>query len=645
MDGFNAYDLARGADGSLLKLPCAENEEAFLGLDGAHQRLVEVRFARPVDEGGAVFPAFVAAPRGEDVGAQSEWAGRPYFVTAFQDGELLEAYVARRGALVAQTAFSLVLQMLDELLMEEAGPAGLGQTRVDRVLVILLDEAVLKLRLLDWGRWEQAEGTSYEPRQVPSKRVAEVARVLFRLLTGPPRSGPGSERFPMLNALPGRLRNTLRAAWEMSDAAELPASLSALRAEVMEAFLAQSRDLHGKDTRRHLVAVESMVPHSGLRDLLFPDPEGMTVLARRYDLEVAAGERHPFSIPVTERTTGRTLTVQLLPPSGVLPGVEPAAVPASAEAEHPNLLRCAGAWEGKKLSFLLEDRAREMPLSHVLRERRALKPIEVRLVLAQVKAALDQAGETGVAGLDLRPGNLLLRVVVRITEREMEKLVHRHLEAWPEFRVLIRAWPTMRSFMEPPVVSAARLPAGPDFGDHAFAALTVALFGGGRTVLEPPLALPETFSPELVSLVTELHASVWGVRAVPSAGELLKSLEALIPLPQFDSNLDASPGLGSTDGRSLRERLRGQPSDEPMESMGAVSDFDDDPDWSGAQDIDPGPNQEEEKERERKGSPESRLPLPLPADAASLFKAFLKSLRTVTLTSALILLESALPPG
>ncbi|WP_218279973.1 hypothetical protein [Verrucomicrobium spinosum] len=44
----------------------------------------------------------------------------------------------------------------------------------------------------------------------------------------------------------------------------------------------------------------------------------MEVLARRYQLEDVGGERHPFSLPVTEAPSGRKLTVQLLPPPGVM---------------------------------------------------------------------------------------------------------------------------------------------------------------------------------------------------------------------------------------------------------------------------------------------------------------------------------------
>ena len=294
----------------------AVHEDVYLAVDRLHRQLVEVHFASRQEE--MTPTAQLSVPPGSDRGFEpvldsGEVQGERYYVTAFKDGELLERYVARRGALIAPTAFSLVLQLLDELLELARGRGTLKGVSLERVMVCLEDDSLLRLRILDYGRCILPDEADSE--EIP-RLVREVSQVLGRLLIGPIREGVHPDRVAVLNTLPGRLRNTLRAC--LGAPGEMAQSLEALRTQVQEAFLAQSRDLHGKDTRRHMVALENMVPHSSLRDQLFPDPPNMEVLARRYQLEDVGGERHPFSLPVTEAASNRRLTVQLLPRAGVL---------------------------------------------------------------------------------------------------------------------------------------------------------------------------------------------------------------------------------------------------------------------------------------------------------------------------------------
>jgi hypothetical protein len=579
---FKHYELAMSAGEAPMPLFRASCEDVYLAVDRRHRQLVEVHLVAETAPEFQIYLPEGSEQGGDPVLDSGEAQGTAFYVTAFRDGELLEHYISRRGALIAPTAFSLVLHLLDELLELEKVRGNLQGVSLERVLVCLEDDSLLRLRILDYGHCRSSGGN---PPDEMARQVREVSLVLSRLLTGPLRAGIHPDRVAVLNTLPGRLRNSLRAC--LGVPGEVPATLEALRAQVQESFLAQSRDLHGKDTRRHVVALESMVPHSSLRDLLFPNPPNMEVLARRYQLEDVGGERHPFSLPVTETPSGRKLTVQLLPPPGVMTVLNPSCLaPQLGDLQtdaHPNIMRCAGAWEGGSLAFLLEERAHDLPLLNVLRERGCLKPVEVRLVLAQVKQAIEQSLSVGLHGLDLRPGNLVLRVTARVSDREVEKLAHRHLDAWPSFLVLARPHATLRCLMEPPL---ERQPS--DAGEEAdstreFAALAVALFDGARSISNQPIKERDAWSVELKELVCGLQKALTGAATLPTPAEIVSRVESLVPLPAFaegDDDFSGDPhgAMHRTDPRAaLRERLRGQhPVDEPMESMGSVSDFDED---------------------------------------------------------------------
>lgn len=581
IDSINEYELATTSDGRPVVVPGAEGEEVCLAVDRRHLQLVELhRPARQVMEAGEAAgwnpPAF--APRGgsEEVLAFGDRDGVPWYVTPHKDGELLEAYVVRRGPLSAATAFSLVLQVLDEVIEEIAPVGGLVGLGLERLVVCLEDENQLRLRILDRGRLQ----LRYEEEaEAEARLVREIARVTCRLLVGMSRPGLHPDRVAVLHTLPGRMKLSLRVC--LGAPGELTRSLAEFRAEVQEALQAQSRDLLGRDKKRHMTALENMVPHSCLRERLFPSPKNLEVLSERYVLEETGGDRHPFSLPVTEGRTGRRLRLQLLPPPGMLSSLSAVALPPALGrldgGAHPNLLRCAGAWECPDFAFQVEERGQELPLPHVLRERGMLKPVEVRLLLTQVKATLDQAASAGDLVPDLRPANLLLRVKARVTDRELEKLSHRHLEAWPEFLVVARCHPTLSSLFAPPLLrdGATVMPA------RQFAALTVALFSGRRTWSEELKVPAEHLTPELQNWIEEVHARLLAAATLPEPEEILASLEKLVPLPTFseEDQSDLATGWASGSKEALRERLRGHhPDGEPMESMGSVSDFDEDMD-------------------------------------------------------------------
>ncbi|MEZ0385902.1 MAG: hypothetical protein ACAI34_02455, partial [Verrucomicrobium sp.] len=213
---FSKFELATSAAGDPLTLPRSFDEVVVLAFDREFDRLVELHFPGEAFTLETALPPLVAAEQAQDAVSESapqlgsplsalpalaleRWKGSdpilgegteqgaPYYVTAFKDGELLEDYVSRRGGLIAPTTFSLVLRLLDELLILEAEYGSTSRIRLERILVVLEDESILKLRILDHGRWmpkETRAGDSFfiaDPDA--SSIVAEVSLVLFRLLT------------------------------------------------------------------------------------------------------------------------------------------------------------------------------------------------------------------------------------------------------------------------------------------------------------------------------------------------------------------------------------------------------------------------------------------------------------------------------
>ncbi|WP_156345152.1 hypothetical protein [Verrucomicrobium spinosum] len=194
---FNHYELAMSAGDAPMPLFRASCEEVYLGVDRRHRQLVEVHFVAE-----AAPDCQISLPPGSEQGADpvldsGEVQGTAFYVTAFHDGELLEHYISRRGALIAPTAFSLVLHLLDELLTLEKVRGHLQGVSLERVLVCLEDDSLLRLRILDYGYTRTCEGSQPDEK---ARQVREVCLVLSRLLTGPLRAGIHPDRVAVLNA-------------------------------------------------------------------------------------------------------------------------------------------------------------------------------------------------------------------------------------------------------------------------------------------------------------------------------------------------------------------------------------------------------------------------------------------------------------
>ena len=578
------YQIAKNAEGRPIELKRAPGESVCLVYDERINRLVELHRIAGLDSvtaRSALERAQMAAeircssfPRVLDAGERD---GVIFYTTALSDGELVEEYVERRGALPPATVFCLVLQLLDDLVQLQMYPRVVAQARLNPLLITTLEDTFLQLRVLDCGLHakERRSGGDEGARPLTS----DICQLIFLLLTGKTHAGENPDRYPATTCLPTSLRATLRST--LADPSAAPASLERLRDEVREAFGALVSSLQVRNTRKHLVVAEQQAPKSHLQSLLLEDIPVADLLAGRFTIAAGDGARRiPFSIPATSNKTGQDITVHLLPPSRIIEKDRYEAVPLQMwrfdAQRHPNILRSTSVWEGPDWTFLTEEREPGFPLSRLIAERIVLNPAEVLVILRQVAAGLDQAVECGVRRVDLHPSNILVNAGKPgpMQAREFEKLMLKRVDAWPPFKLKLRPHLTMRSLYEPLLLDspedAAKTDedlAHKDSRNRSFVALAVYLLTGERQIGRT-LEFPETVPAPLAACVREaMEACKHGLRA-PSYHAFLEAFEKNAP-----ATTDEPPS-----GISLAA-LRGPRADlAEMESAGSVSDFDDDND-------------------------------------------------------------------
>ncbi len=569
--------IARRAGGEPVGLVRSPDEVVFLAFDASTQRLVEIhilRSGRTLDS-VAKKSAFDRAKQASEICGPAfmrilevgEDQGLVYYTSNLNDGEFIESYVQRRGPLQPATVFSLVFQLLDDLLQLKRYQRLVSQMRLDRVVMTTLEDTFLQLRIYDYGL------SSNESEDGAGVRlVTQTCQLMFLMLTGKTYAGDNPDRYPALTSLPMGLRTTMRTA--LTDPENCPASIERLRDEVREAVGALVSSMQARNPKKQLVVIPALQPRSQLQELLLENVPVETILGNRFRVE---GEndvrRHPFSIPCHNTKNEQPVTVHLLPPSRIVDKAQYEAVPLQSwrfnADKHPNILRSLSLWESPDWTFLTEEREPGFSLSRLLAERITLNPQEVLLLLRQIHAGQEQALECGVQRLDLHPSNIMLKVGKSgpMVAREHDRLMQKRLDAWPKFQVKLRAHLTMRNLYEPPLVDL------PENGEHPEAHLAdrdyrcralVTLAGyllagqrqtGGSSKL--PEATPELLADFVRETLdkTRLH------------GQTLSPADFLA---QFDSLMNAT-----SSGPDLATRLRGVTVPiEEMESVGSVSDFD-----------------------------------------------------------------------
>ncbi|MBV6498303.1 MAG: hypothetical protein CJBNEKGG_00523 [Prosthecobacter sp.] len=583
---FGHLTLSRRANGETVRLVRSADELVLLAFDTQIKRLVELHLLKsgqPMESQArkaAIERATAAAGiRGSsfmrilDVGEEEEVV---YYTSNLNEGEFALDYVTRRGALPPATAFALLLQLLDDVLLMGDRQRLVPQLMMDRAMVATVEDTFLQLRLFDYGLGHpELPGND-------GRHASQVCQLIFLLLTGQAYNGDNPDRYPALTALPMSLRTSLRAA--LVDPGSASVSIEKLRDDVREAYTSLVSSIHARNSRKQLVLTAALQPRSQLQDLLLEGVPVERVLGSRFTVEdEESARRHPFSIPCLNSKNEQPITVHLLPPSRIVEKTLYDAVPLQSwrfnPDKHPNILRSLSLWESPEWSFLTEEREPGFSLSRLLTERLALNPAEVLVVLRQVQAGIEQALDCGVQRLDLHPSNLFLRVGKNgpTLAREHERLMQKRLDAWPPFHVKLRAHVTMRHLYEPPLAEP------PDAGrfdnEHladkedrarAFVALAAYLLTGQRQAGGSPVfseAVPET----LAAFMREILEATRAGGLTPSPADMVARFEAAMSAP-------AMPDLAS--------RLRGSvvPVEE-MESAGSVSDFDDDQHFGGDAEV------------------------------------------------------------
>lgn len=581
---FGSLSVAHRTGGAPVELARSKDEVVFLAFDNRIRRLVELHVLR----GGSTLDAamkrsaFDRARQASEIRGHAfmrilevgEDQGLVYYISNLNDGEFVEDYVRRRGAVAPPTALAMVFQLLDDLLQLKSYQRLVSRMHLDRVLVTTLEDTFLQLRVFDYGLSQMDAGTE---TQSGSRLVVEACRLIFLLLTGQAYTGENPDRFSALTQLPMSLRTAVRTA--LTDPGNAPASIEKLRDDVREAFSALSSNVKARNFRKHLVVNNSLLPQSQLQELLLENVPVETILGTRFTVEDAEHtRRYPFSIPAVNAKAGQPVTVHLLPPSRIVEKSRYEAVPLQMwrfnPERHPNILRSLSLWESPDWTFLTEEREPGFALSRLMAERITLNPAEVTVLMRQIRAGLDQAVECGVQRVDLHPSNILLRVGKNgpLLARELERLMQKRLDAWPPFVVKLRPHMTMRSLYEPLLVDMD-IPEGQsqeehlldrDFRHRSFVALAAYLLTGERQSGGVP-QFPESVPDAAATYVRECMELTRRAGKAPAPGEFIDKFEGLLSAPTVD----------------LATRLRGNTvAMEEMESAGSVSDFEDD--WAGA---------------------------------------------------------------
>jgi hypothetical protein len=574
---FGHLTLSRRANGETVRLVRSPDEQVLLAFDTQIKRLVELHLlnsgqpmespARKTAAERARAAADICGPSFMRILEVGEDEDLVYYTSNLNEGEFALDYVTRRGALPPATAFAMLLQLLDDVLLLGERQRQVPHLMLDRAMVATVEDTFLQLRLFDYGLGSpELPGTD-------GRHAGQVCQLIFLLLTGQAYSGDNPDRYPALTALPMSLRTSLRSA--LADPRNAQVSIEKLRDDVREAYTSLVSSIHARNARKQLVVTAALQPRSQLQDLLLEGVPVERVLGSRFTVEDEESvRRYPFSIPCLNSKNDQPITVHLLPPSRVVEKTLYDAVPLQSwrfnPDKHPNILRSLSLWESPDWSFLTEEREPGFSLSRLLTERLALNPAEVLVVLRQVQAGIEQALDCGVQRLDLHPSNLFLRVGKSgpTLAREHERLMQKRLDAWPPFHVKLRAHVTMRHLYEPPLAEPPE--AGRFDNEHladkedrarGFVALAAFLLTGQRHAGGAPVfseAVPET----LAAFMREVLEATRAGCLTPAPADFVARFEA---------------AMSATAAPDLATRLRGSvvPVEE-MESAGSVSDFDDD---------------------------------------------------------------------
>lgn len=199
---FGNLSVAHRTGGGPVELIRSKDEVVFLAFDNRIRRLVELHVLR----GGNTLDtamkrsAFERARQALEIRGHAfmrvlevgEDQDMVFYTSNLNDGEFVEDYVKRRGAVAPATALALVYQLLDDLLLLRGMERLVSRMHLDRVLVTTLEDTFLQLRVFDYGLSQMDAGSE---AQSGARLVVEACRLIFLLLTGQPHYGENPDRF------------------------------------------------------------------------------------------------------------------------------------------------------------------------------------------------------------------------------------------------------------------------------------------------------------------------------------------------------------------------------------------------------------------------------------------------------------------
>ncbi|WP_395752975.1 hypothetical protein [Prosthecobacter sp.] len=502
--------------------------------------------------------------------------GMAYYVTSLNDGEFVQDYVRRRGAVPTVTSLALVKQLL-----QDVGKAGdqarvVPGMRLDRVLVASPDDEHLQLRVFDYGLSQKR--SSFSGENGSGRLVENACRLLFLLLTGQVFTGGNPESFTAIAELPANLRFIIKSVLASPKTHSI--SIKNLRDEVREALCLNVNLVQARNPKMLLGADSSTLPLSHLQKLLLGEIPLKTLFGASFRIEnpAVAGCR-PFAIPAFVVSTDQPVTLHLLPPERIVNEPDFMALPPQAwrydPARQTNILNMLSLWNGPDWSFVSEVREPGMTLGGLMARRGTLNPGEVATLLRQIQAGLEQAVETGVHRADLDPASIHLCVGYDgpVLQRDLERLHQKRLDAWPKFVVKLRLHKTMRSLCKARQIDLSPWKSPPPEAGDSFTArderhrtfiglAAYLLTGEGqiREIAEFPASVPEAAAGYLL----ECLQAVMSGSMVPSPADFTEKLSQFLVSTSGDVFDEEAPPLDPSQ----------------MESAGFVSDFEED--WVSA---------------------------------------------------------------
>jgi len=450
------FEIAQTIEGLPLQLAGPADEMVCLAFDTGRKRLVEVhlpKLPRSQELDDNVRRAFfevallVADFRGDRCLAQvidaGEEHGLLYYVTDLNEGESVESYLGRVGALSSLRAHTLILDLCEGLIRLEE--------RIDLLPSIGLGGALLMadaadqhyLRLVDLG----LSGTVSGVRNLEESNaglIRGMIDLLAELLGGVPEDGNPAKRLEVLGDDLVKLRDrpspTLR---------EFGHSLVQSHPEEFENASAAQRGRFTKFGFGKAIncVVDDLLPATEH----LPEKLGISFSDRGKGSSLA-GRRMRI---VECADSGRRLGIHAIPSGRIISASHYEAIPNSmwgGDAEGKmNLLRGSECFQAGGSILVSEDSLPGFSLARLLAVRGSLSAVEAAGLLEQVYGGIDQATECGLMLPSLHPTTIHIAFARTATEADCERLLGVDVGEWPSHYLKLRGHHTLAKFLEPPL--------------------------------------------------------------------------------------------------------------------------------------------------------------------------------------------------